>query len=451
MAKTDPGQSATTFFRVRPWLLVAGAGVLAAVLALAEEHRQWYEAQAASFGIVVLLVLAGIDWWRSYRVKPTRSPDAETYARVLRYLLLVVAAGIIIVMLDAVRIDHWMEGIVAKAAAAAMLLAGGAFMIGVFLGFLFGFPSKVDASTAGTGRQPLQSPFYNTNLQEIADWLTKVIVGASLVELSKIPPMIMQLGDFVATSVNRTSPSPANVVVNLVFFWSCGILYGYLWTRYDIAATAQRPHHDAKAVEEVDRWLNHPPSSSDAEDKLVMMNAIKAASAGARMKIFLASEKHRKPSTEDANERSLPVFQALVEADVQEVFHRNRSQYALALMGRKKDPNNPGASKADWSGALDLLNDAIRIRDGSREPNWCQYELARAVCRIRLDEEFNQQLRRTSRSEVQKAIRADLDKARDISSAERKLIDPEDVTTHEGVITTWEKLNPASRVDAPGV
>jgi len=425
-------------------LSVAGAGVLAVVLARAQEHRYWYEAQGASFGVLFLLVVAGIDYWCRHRVRPVLSPEAETYARALRYLLLVVAAGIIIVVLDAVRIDHWMEGIVAKAAAAALLLAGGAFMIGVFLGFLFGFPSKAEAGAAGTGRQPLQSPFYNTNLQEIADWLTKVIVGASLVELAKIPPKIGQFGVFVADSVNPNPKlaSPANVVVNVVFFGSCGVLYGYLWTRYDIAATAQRPHHDTKALDLVDRWLNQPPSSHDAEDKVAMMNAIKAASAGIRMKILLDAEKYRKPGAEPVNERSLPVFQALVEADTQEIFHRNRGQNALALMGAKKDPKNPAASKADWSGALELLNDAIRIRDRSREPNWHQYELARAVCRIQLDDQFNG--KQGSAPDVQTAIRTDLDKAGDITVEERKLIDPEDAITKEGLIASWEKLNRGS-------
>ena len=442
MTTRDPDRKMSVFARVRPWLLVAGGGVLAIILARAQDQRLWYEAQAASFGILLVVVLVGIDWWGKYRVKPVLSPDAETYSRALRSLLLVVVAGIIVVILDAVRFDHWMEGIVAKAAAAAMLLAGGAFMIGVLLGFLFGFPSKADAVSIGTGRQPLQSPFYNTNLQEIADWLTKVIVGASLVELGKIPPIIMRFGDFVANSVNPGKGSPANVVVNLVFFWSCGVLYGYLWTRYDIACTAQRPHHDTRALDHVDRWLNQPPTSHDAEDKIAMMTAIKAASEGTRMKIFLDAEKYRKAGTEDVNERSLPVFQALVEADGQEIFHRNRGQNALALMGRKKDPKNPAASKADWSAALDLLNDAIRIRDRSREPNWRQYELARAVCRIRVDEPFSR--RQASAPDVQTAVRADLDKAGDIAVEERKLIDLEDAVTKENAVAIWEKLNPQS-------
>ncbi|HME00837.1 MAG TPA: hypothetical protein VKM93_26340, partial [Terriglobia bacterium] len=241
MAQRDPDNPSGTFSSVRLWLLVAAAGAvvaLAGVCIWAEGKGYWYWAQGACVGILSLLVLAGVDWWLQHRMRPVLSPDIETYYQALQYLLLVVAAGIIVVMGDAVRHDHWELGIVARSAGAGLLLAGGAFMIGVLLGFLFGFPSRADAGTIRTGAQASQSPFYNTNLQEVADWLTKLIVGASLVELSKFPPMLKQFGEYVASSVNPFhrglySPSPANAVVNLIYFWSCGILFGYIWTRYE--------------------------------------------------------------------------------------------------------------------------------------------------------------------------------------------------------------------------
>jgi hypothetical protein len=327
MTKRDPDNTLGTLSRVRPWLLVAAAGALAFVCIPAEKLGQWFLAEGACIGILFLLILGKVDWWRQHRAKRALSPDVETYYQALQYLVLVVAAGIIVVMLDAVRYNHCYYGIVAEAAGAGILLAGGAFMIGALLGFLFGFPSRADAGTIRTGGQPTRSPF-------------------------------------------RT--------------------------------------------------------------------------AGARMKIFLDAEKYRKPATQGVNERSLPVFQALVEADAQEIFHRNRGQYALTLMGRKKDPKDPPASKADWSSAVDLLNDAIRIRERSREPNWREYELARPVCRIHLDVQFKQQPKQRSASEAQQSIRTDLDKIGDVPPEERKLIDPEDATTKESAITTWEKLNPTS-------
>jgi hypothetical protein len=433
--------------------------VLAGICVRAEELSEWFLAQGTYIGILFLLVLAGADWWHQHRTKRVLPPEAETYYRALQYLLLVLAAGIIGVMFNALRYEHWVHSIVAKTAGMGILFAGSAFIVGVLLGFLFGFPPATGVSppltsgqasgaqpgsqglpgSNGTAKPAIRAVLQNTNLQEISDWLTKVIVGASLVELTKLPPLVERFAAFMAKGANPYDPSPAVALVILGYFWSCGLLFGYLWTRYEIAVTSQPADYDSEALAAVGRWLNQPPSPKDEEARVTMMDAIKASSAGAKVKIFLDAEKYREPATEAVNERSLPVFQALVEADAQEIFHRNRGQYALALMGRKKDPNDPAASKADWSRALDLLNDAMRIRERSGEPDWREYELARAVCQIHLDPDFNQQQK--SAAEAQEAIRADLDKSGHVPLAERKLIDPEDATTKESAITTWEKLN----------
>ena len=160
------------------------------------------------------------------------------------------------------------------------------------------------------------------------------------------------------------------------------------------------------------------------------MNAVKSASTAAKVRIFLRTEQHRRSSEEDANERSLPIFQELVEADTQEVFHRNRSQFAFALMGRKKDPKNPAA---DWNRALDLLNDAIRIRDRSRDKGWRDYELARTICQIHLDANFNKDPKQPSDAAERQSIRADLDIAGDAREAALKV--------EKDLIDEWEKLN----------
>ncbi len=360
-------------------------------------------------------------------------------------------------MINALRYEHWVDKIVAKTAGVGILFAGSAFIVGVLLGFIFGFPpSPSSGSSVATG-QPSATPstsqgssgtnvaaksrpatvLQNTNLQEISDWLTKVIVGASLVELTKLPPLVKRFAEFMAYGINPHDPSAPIALVILGYFWSCGILYGYLWTRYEIAATSQPADYDSEALAAVDHWLDQPPGSKDdAEARESMMDAVKAASAGARVRIFLDAERFRKPATEDANARSLPVFLALVEADTQEIFHRNRGQYAFALMGKKKDPKDPAAGKQDWSSALDQLNDAIRIRDRSREPGWHEYELARAVCRIHLDAQFNE--RQKSAAETQNSIRADLEKGGGVPPDERKLIDL------EGATATWEELNPTN-------
>jgi hypothetical protein len=237
----------------------------------------------------------------------------------------------------------------------------------------------------------------------------------------------MSVGVAVNSASLDETPNPAIALAIMGFFSTCGLLYGYLWTRYEEAVTFYGAA-DATAAALVSPWLN-AHSTPDDQTRSNMMDAVKNASSTARMRIFLQAEQYRKSSTEDVNERSCPVFQALVDADSEGVFHRNRSQYALALMGRKKDPKTSGD---DWTQAFSLLNDAIRIRDRSGEPAWREYEFARAVCQIRLDQNFNKGL--ASDPQVTQSIQADLDQAKDIPDATKNLIDKDQV------VSKWEGL-----------
>lgn len=77
-------------------------------------------------------------------------------------------------------------------------IAFAATVAGGFLGFLFGIPKSLQKNQAsntpsnGTAStNPIQSSGTrnyggNTNLEEISDWLTKIIVGVSLIQLTKL-------------------------------------------------------------------------------------------------------------------------------------------------------------------------------------------------------------------------------------------------------------------------
>jgi len=420
-----------------PWLLVP-AGVVAVLLAYvlvrAEEHQRWDIAQATLVIILLLLALMVWGWWWTNHKTLQLSVEAATYNRVIRKLLLCVGIGFTALILNANRLDHWQFGLVAKAIGFGTLVAGAFFVSGVLLGFLFGF-RPISASHDSGDQSSSVRPHPYTNLEEIADWLTKIILGAGLVELTNMRGPIRQLAVFMAKGVDPLPPkqgldpgSPAIALAIMGFFFSSGILYGYLWTRYELAQTSDTSDSDTSALALVTGWLN-APNTPDDQTRTDMMNAVQSASLGAKVRIFLQAEQYRKPSTPDVNDRSLPVFQALVESDPQEVFHRTRGQYAFALLGKTKDPKNPDG---DWKDALDLLNKAIRIRDGSGEKGSHDYELARAVCQIHLDPNFTAG---PSSAEDKQSILADLDKAKDVPEAVSKAIDIDQV------IDRWKTLN----------
>jgi hypothetical protein len=413
--------------RYYPMLLVASA-LMAYPLVRAEEQQDWLIAQAS---LITIMVLAGVTiwyWWQTRHRLPELSIKTAVYHRAIEKLLWCVGIGLLAMITIATRTEHWVEGIVARAIGYGILIAGFSFISGVLLGYLFGLhPTDNSPKSADQA----SSPPPKTNLVEIADWLTKIILGAGLVQLTRLPGPIWKFANTIALGVVEDprveTPNPAIALAIMGFFSTCGLLYGYLWTRYEDAATSDASG-DALALALVNRWLNGHPVPDD-QTRADMINAIKHASSAARMRIFLQAEQHRRVATEDVNERTLPVFQALVEADPQEVFHRSRGQHAMAVMGKRKDHKN---SDDDWSSALDLLNDAIRIRDASREPGWRDYEFARAVCQINLDPNFKKG--QPSDAQAIQSSRADLDQAKDVPEAAKNLIDKDQV------VSKWEGL-----------
>ena len=87
--------------------------------------------------------------------------------------------------------------------AAAMVFAA-SFLIGCLLGFLFGIPRALsDGAEVGSGEQHSRLTA-NTNLEQVSDWLTKIIVGATLVQLGPLTHRFSEL----ATSVSGIFGDP---------------------------------------------------------------------------------------------------------------------------------------------------------------------------------------------------------------------------------------------------
>jgi hypothetical protein len=128
--------------------------------------------------------------------------------------------------------------------AAGCLLALAAAMVGSITGFLFGLPrsARTDVVTreanppAGDSQRVAmesRSSGYraNTNLEDISDWLTKILVGVGLTQLSAIPSGFQSLVDAVKVAMgvgNDSAPIAGSV---LVAYLLIGFLSTYLWAR----------------------------------------------------------------------------------------------------------------------------------------------------------------------------------------------------------------------------
>ncbi len=67
-----------------------------------------------------------------------------------------------------------------------------------------------------------------TNLDDVSDWLTKIVVGVGLVELRKIPGTIYHYSVLIAGSDQQVAPLISAVIV---YFTVLGFMTGYLTTR----------------------------------------------------------------------------------------------------------------------------------------------------------------------------------------------------------------------------
>lgn len=69
----------------------------------------------------------------------------------------------------------------------------------------------------------------NTNLEEISDWLTKILVGVGLIQLRSLPENIRRVGNYVGQGLGPNQEAVASGVV--IYFFGLGFLSGYLLTR----------------------------------------------------------------------------------------------------------------------------------------------------------------------------------------------------------------------------
>jgi hypothetical protein len=134
--------------------------------------------------------------------------------------------------------------------AIALMLAGAASLTGALLGFLFGIP-RVLADTLANERpdwgRPTTRIGANTNLEQVSDWLTKLLLGAGLVQLGALSRSGSRFVDSIAPALG--SP-PTNVPFTgalLVYFTIAGFVFGWLTTRLMLGPALS--HADQRALD----------------------------------------------------------------------------------------------------------------------------------------------------------------------------------------------------------
>jgi hypothetical protein len=107
-----------------------------------------------------------------------------------------------------------------------------AFVTGCFIGFIFATPHVVSS-----GQLKAAGVSLGSNLAEVSDWLTKLLLGAGLVQLTHLGGPIARLIDHIAVGLQNPAPGGgptlgAEVMAGLIIlgYTVLGLLEGYVVT-----------------------------------------------------------------------------------------------------------------------------------------------------------------------------------------------------------------------------
>jgi len=341
----------------------------------------------------------------------------------IRIAIFAGAAGVVVIGYGAFSTDQ------AKHIGVGLMTAAGSAVIGALLGFVFGVPFSRAGSASNQGDSddkskdsvtPPSAPPYkpNTTLEQISEWLSKMLVGVGLVELKSLSKQLDTLAGFIAKGLGNDDIGKVFAYFVLLLFAGCGFLFGFIWariylpswfTRADLNMIMQevdRKVHRVKAdSEDIVRKLGNKVSQIEADARALTLatqqllqpteegslvsleeltDAVKKASRTTKAEIFdrarQASETGRgTPEHEPRNESAINIFRALIADDPKGYYHRTRAELSYALNRRRH---------RDIDESIEALSEAIRLRDDHAVNGWRSYELRRARYRIENDKEF---------------------------------------------------------------
>ncbi len=184
--------------------------------------------------------------------------------------LVVIALGIISIAVYSLDTTSWSAYM--RVVSLSTLIGGAFGLLGMLLGFLFGVPitdPRKEEITAGAGTVPLERAQVgykiNTSLEQISDWLTKILVGVGLTQLQQIPGKIRQAAQALGSGLPGGEQHTGFVMAVLLYAATSGFLLGYLWTRIVFAPWFRSA--DDKLFEKIIKAEKAEQVSQEAEVK----------------------------------------------------------------------------------------------------------------------------------------------------------------------------------------
>ena len=309
-----------------------------------------------------------------------------------------------------------------------------------------------------TGLQPSSSAqsitanfIQSTNLEQIADWLTKIFVGVGLIQIHKIIGLFTNLCSSLGSAIQAMIPASqhpnAEPLIGgiIILFTLDGFLIVYLWTYLYLIKIQEDTGrsiintidnklqsidlNNKVAIDKSNTQLDLPQNAPDIPiDDLI--EAFANASTNVISAIFFKAVSVRKQNWKIVENRfrinrTIPIFKALIQLDSNFEYPENFAELGYAL----KDKEHP-----EYKEALNNFNKAIESFDQNKTiPKTITY-FNRAYCRIMLDENLFKVPPSPSTLENKNAIQADLDNA----SKDEHVAN---IIKNDPLVIKWKTLN----------
>lgn len=239
--------------------------------------------------------------------------------------------------------------------------------VSVILGLIFGVPrARADFSAEATERYSS-----NSNLEQISDWLTKLLVGAGLVELKSLPGLAQSAGDSLGAGMVVPNAAAFSVAA-IVYGAGVGFTSAYLWTRLHLRLLLERS--DASAAEasrQRDRIMGalrkaqdpSTPPELDVDIKQATDRAIASTKSADVSQVAPILWVDDNPSNNAAivaalTDLNIRVDLALSTREAMERMRLRRYGLVISDLGRRED------GELNEQAGLDLIR---AIRDGDRQ------------------------------------------------------------------------------------
>lgn len=235
---------------------------------------------------------------------------------------------------------------------ALLYLAG--LLVGGLLGLLFAVPRSLwgvgysapltrsaDAKIEEDGR--LYRP--NSNLEEISDWFTKILVGVLLINVDKVAGTLGQFAQVLGSALSQTDPEEPPRVAGLagtialtllIFAVILGFLWGYLWSRLHLldmftdADRIKRQNNELHANQRAWLLFNDQLTGRRTVPEAELKEVLAKVNKTGQDTVYFQARDYLESNlgNPEALERVIPLYQVLAQ---NEEYPNNKLEYAAAL------------------------------------------------------------------------------------------------------------------------